>query len=151
MGGRGSKSAQAGGQIGVDRSVTGANPPAGSTIGVDAGVTNVRPANPNSVENLRRLNAEVDRENAAAERAYQADRSVTERRRRQIPKSSVYFEDSSYRFTHGHAPRGTGIWVFRAGDSETYTTPEAVPFSKAKSQAREWAATNGHYTVNIDG
>lgn len=66
MGGRGSQSRptgrQAGGIIGVDRSVTGANPPAGSAIGVDAGVTNARAADYRAVEAI------LDRDLTRAER-----------------------------------------------------------------------------------
>ena len=58
------------------------------------------------------------------------------------PIMTVRFDTTQYEFSHGHKPRGAGMWAFR----NKYTneppifTPHRYTYSEAKKWARRWFA-----------
>jgi len=56
-------------------------------------------------------------------------------------KPSVIFNDSAYRFAHGHTPRGRGSWAFffdRAQETAPVWAPPQMTFPEAKRWMMEW-------------
>lgn len=63
--------------------------------------------------------------------------------------SAVRFSTAAYQFAHGKAPRGTGLWAFRAPGSDRDLFFFNGSLSEAKKAAAQHFATVGVVVVEV--
>ena len=64
-----------------------------------------------------------------------------------IPKSQVSVSTSSYQFSHGSTPRGSGSWAFTIGGETKFFNGK---FADAKKKAIAYAAQRGIGSIKVE-